>query len=127
MSRMEQVIETLEAERAEAVERVEWLDRQLEEFRGRSGADGDGAVSPAPRSTRRLTARRASSRRATARRRQVDVKARIIDYLKDHPSSTAGDVAKAINASRGTVSTRLSQMAKTGEITKATKGYTIEP
>jgi DNA-binding IclR family transcriptional regulator len=49
--------------------------------------------------------------------------ARIIDYLKDHPQSTAGDVAKALNANRNTVGPRLSQMVKKGEITKASKGY----
>ena len=49
--------------------------------------------------------------------------ARILDYLKDHPQSTAGDVAKALNANRNTIGARLSQMVKKGEITKASKGY----
>ena len=46
------------------------------------------------RSARRATARRASNRRAAARRRKDDVEGRIIDYLKDRPQSTTGDIAK---------------------------------
>jgi hypothetical protein len=120
---MQQVIDALETERAEVQEHLEWLDRQIKEFRDRNG---DNSAAPAPRSTRRGTARRASNRRATTRRRRGDVKERIIGYLSDHPNSTAGDVAKGLNANRNTVATRLSQMAKAGEIAKATKGYTAK-
>jgi hypothetical protein len=123
VSRMQQVIEALEAERADLQERLAWLDYQIEEFRERHG---DARATPPRRSVRRATARRASTRRATARQRKGDVAGRIIDYLKDHPQSTAGDVAKALNANRNTTATRLSQMAKTGEITKAPKGYTLK-
>jgi len=117
---MQSVIDALEAERAELQERVVWLDGQIKEFRERHGDER----SPAPqRSMRRSAARRASTRRATARQRKGDIKERIVDYLKNHPQSTAGDVAKGVNANRNTIATRLSQMAKEGEITKASKGY----
>jgi len=122
VSRMQQVIAALEAERADLLERLAWLDRQIEEFRQRHG---DGHARPPQRSVRRSTARRASTRRATARQRKGDITGRIIDYLKDHPQSTAGDVAKALNANRNTIASRLSQMVKTGEITKASKGYAV--
>jgi predicted transcriptional regulator len=101
-------------------ERVAWLDRQIEEFRERHGNPDS---TPPERSARRATARRASTRRATARQHKGDVSAGIINYLKDHPQSTAGDVAKGLNANRNTIATRLSQMVKAGEITKASKGY----
>src|SRR5215211_6082493 len=114
VSRMQQVIEALEAERADLQERLAWLDHQIKEFRERHG---DARATPPPRSVRRATARRASTRRDTARQRKGDIAGRIVDYLKDHPQSTAGDVAKALNANRNTTATRLSQMAKTGEIT----------
>ena len=120
LSRMRQVIAALEAERADVQERLDWLDRQIEEFRDHD--DGEQAAAP-KRSTRRATARRASTRRAAGRRRQSDVAARIIDFLKDHPNSTAGDVAKGLNANRNTIATRLSQMVNAGEIKKASKGY----
>ncbi len=120
MSRMRQVIDALEAERADLQERLAWLESQINEFRERHGDQR----SPAPqRSVRRSTARRASTRRATARQRKGDLQGRIVDYLKNHPQSTAGDVAKGLSANRNTIATRLSQMAKEGEITKASKGY----
>jgi len=54
---------------------------------------------------------------------RVTPKAAIVDYLKEHPGSTAGNVAKGLNLQRNSVSTRLTQMAKAGEIKKATRGY----
>jgi predicted transcriptional regulator len=101
-------------------ERLAWLEGQITEFRNRN--ESDSGAAPA-RANRRATARRASARRATARQRQGDVKAQIIKYLDAHPASTAGDIAKGLNANRNTVSTRLSQMAKTGDIKKASRGY----
>jgi hypothetical protein len=123
LSRIQQVIETLEAERAEVQKHLAWLEQQIKEFHAHNGNSAAGA--PA-RSVRRATARRASKRRATARRRQVDVKSRIIDFLAQHPGSTAGDVAKGLNLNPGTAATRLSQLAKAGEINKASRGYTTK-
>jgi predicted HTH transcriptional regulator len=120
---MQQVIDALEAERAELQDRLAWLDDQIKEFRARHG---DERSMPAQRSVRRGTARRASTRRATARQRKGDVTERIVGYLKDHPQSTAGDVAKGLNANRNTVATRLSQMVKEGEVAKASKGYSAK-
>jgi hypothetical protein len=61
----------------------------------------------AQRSERRATARRASSRRATARQHKHGVEGRIVEYLKDHPKSTTGDIAKGLNADRDTVAAGL--------------------
>ena len=122
MSRIQQVIDTLEAERAEVQERLAWLDQQIDEFQEYNGSP---AAAPA-RSVRRSTARRASTRRATARSRQNDIKASIIEFLAKHPSSTAGDIAKALNLNPGSVSTRLTQLAKTGQIQKASRGYSVK-
>jgi hypothetical protein len=67
----------------------------------------DGARTPqSPESTlitlpavaRRATARRSSDRRTTAGERQDDVEGRIVEYLKDHPPSTIGDVSKGQEA-----------------------------
>ena len=68
-----------------------------------------------PRSVRRATARRASNRRATARLRKVDVDALIIDFMKDHPQSTTGAIAKGLNADRGVIA------AGRSHITQATR------
>jgi len=121
-SRISQVIEALEAERAEVEQHLAWLDKQLAEFRDHAGDVGG----PGVRAQRRATARRASRRRATARRRQGDTKARIVEFLGKHPQSTAGDVARGLNLNRNRISTRLTAMAKAGEITKAPKGYSAK-
>ena len=123
MSRIQQVIETLEAERAHVQKHLAWLEQQINEFHAHNG---DSAEATPARSVRRATARRASKRRATARSRQVDAKPRIIAFLAQHPGSTAGAVAKGLNLNPGSTSTRLSQLAKAGEIRKASRGYTTK-
>jgi predicted transcriptional regulator len=123
MSRMQQVIDALEAERDDVKERLEWLEGQLKAFRDRAS---DALPSVPSRSNRRATARRASTRRRTARSRHGDTASRIVDYLGKHPNSTAGDLAKGLNLKRNSVSTKLTQMAKQGKIKKAERGYTAK-
>lgn len=119
MSRIQHVIDTLEAERADVQERLGWLEEQIREFHAHHGT----APPTPPRSGRRATARRASTRRATARTHQVDTKTSIVEFLVKHPGSTAGEVAKGLNFNRGSVSSRLTQLAKSGDISKAARGY----
>jgi hypothetical protein len=69
------------------------------------------------RSARRATARRASHRRATARQRKDDIEARVVEYLSDHPQATIGDMAKRLNADRGTIAAGVSHMVRAAEIT----------
>jgi hypothetical protein len=71
------------------------------------------------RSARRATARRASSRRATAREQKDDIEGRIVEYLKHHPHSTTGDIAKALNANRDTIAAALSHTASARDATRA--------
>jgi predicted transcriptional regulator len=120
LPRIQQVIDTLEAECAELRERLAWLEAQLTQFQARQQ---EAAAEVPARSLRRATARRASRRRAVARSRQLDTKARIIGFLTEHPGSTAGEVAKGLDLNRASVSNRLSALAKLGEIRKAERGY----
>ena len=85
--------------------------------------DGSSVGAPPARSVRRATARRASNRRATARSRQADTETSIIDFLVQHPGSTAGDLAKGLNVNPEQVSTYLNKLATAGEIRKASHGY----
>jgi hypothetical protein len=123
MSRMKQVIDALEAERDDVKERLEWIENQIKAFRDRAG---EALPSVPSRSGRRSTARRASSRRRSARTGQSDTATRIVDYLAKHPNSTAGDLAKGLNLKRNSLSTKLTQMAKAGQIKKADRGYTAK-
>ena len=78
------------------------------------------------RSQRRATARRASTRRAYARSRQTDDEATIVGFLADHPSSTIGDLAKALNLDPDHIATCLTQLTSAGEIQKASRGYSTQ-
>jgi capsid protein len=77
------------------------------------------------RSTRRATARRASSRRATARHHKDDIDGRIFEYVKDHPQSTTGDMAKGLNANRGTIAAEVSHMMRAGALTRERGSHTL--
>ena len=100
-------------------------DAEPDEQASHADDGGWGAGAPA-RSVRRATARRASTRRATARSRQDDSETRIIDFLAQHPGSTAGGVAKGLNLDPANVSSHLTQLAKAGEIKKTAHGYSTQ-
>jgi hypothetical protein len=68
------------------------------------------------RSARRATARRASNRRATARQYKDDVEGRIVEYVKEHPHSTTGAMAKGLNADRGKIAAGRSHIVRASEI-----------
>jgi DNA-binding IclR family transcriptional regulator len=51
-------------------------------------------------------------------------KARVLEALKDGPM-TASEIAEVTGIATGTVSTLLSRMAKSGELAKAERGYTL--
>jgi predicted Rossmann fold nucleotide-binding protein DprA/Smf involved in DNA uptake len=109
------------------VERVRWAFADAEQPVKASHPHDRGSAAAAPaRSVRRATARRASNRRATARSRQGDTEASIIEFLARHPGSTAGDLAKGLNLNPASVSTRLTQLSKAGEIKKAPHGYSTK-
>jgi DNA-binding transcriptional ArsR family regulator len=119
MPRTQQAIDTLEAQVAEQRRQLDQLESELKEARA-GHADALGV--PA-RSLRRATARRASKRRAQTRTLKADTRTSILEFLAKHPGSTAGEVAKGLDLNRSTVSSRLAQMAKLGEIRKAERGY----
>lgn len=78
------------------------------------------------RSVRRATARRASTRRAYARSRQSNSETSIIRFLATHPRSTIGDLARALNLDPEHVATCLTQLTSSGEIYKASHGYSTQ-
>ena len=120
MSRMQQVIETLEAERQDLKDRLSWIEEQIKAFREHNGS----SVAQPTGSRRSSSSRRVRGRGATRRNGRPATADRIVDYLGTHPNSTAGDLAKALKLKRNSVSTKLTQMAKDGKIKKAPRGYT---
>lgn len=132
MSRISQIIATLEAERADLQGRLEWIDQQLEEFRSHQEErddlpelDADGVLIKPKRAKRIEKASRARKRRAAVKPLKRNLQEDVIAHLAKHPGSTAGDVARALDANRNTIATKLSQLVKTGDLTKAERGYEV--
>jgi DNA-binding transcriptional ArsR family regulator len=89
--------------------------------------DPRGGPSPAParQTTRSTPAARRRSRSTTKRTPPGATKRRVLDALAGGGAKTAGEVAAATGITRGTVSTTLSKLAKTGEVVKAERGYRL--
>jgi len=89
------------------------------------------ALGGAPTATQRNSSRscrtrsRGESTSARTPRRRPAVRSAVIDYVRANPGSTAGDVAKALGLNRNSLGTRLTQLAKTGELVKAKRGYSV--
>jgi CRP-like cAMP-binding protein len=89
-----------------------------------------GSSPPSPRASRRARPAPTRQRRTQAprtRRRTAPgaTKARVLGALTDGKAMTAGEVATATGLARGTVSTTLSKLAKSGEVVKAERGYRL--
>jgi hypothetical protein len=109
------------------------IDSRLEELRplAREASDLQRAIdalngmSGAPRTDRRGQRRRSGQRAAQRYRSgRTDIRGLVIEFVGFNPGSTAGDVAKALSLDRNSVATRLAQLAKSGELAKAKRGYT---
>jgi hypothetical protein len=109
------------------------IDSRLEELRplAREASDLQRAIdalngmSGAPRTDRRGQRRRSGQRAAQRYRSgRTDIRGLVIEFVGFNPGSTAGDVAKALSLDRKSVATRLAQLAKSGELAKAKRGYT---
>jgi CRP-like cAMP-binding protein len=80
------------------------------------------AADPAP--TRRTSRLAGTSPRRTA---PGATKASVLAALAGGEAMTAGQVADKTGLARGTVSTTLSKLAKSGEVQKAERGYRLLP
>jgi cell division septum initiation protein DivIVA len=100
------------------VQEAEDLERALDALQGAPRrAEGNGR--------RRATTAQSRNGSPAARkpRQRRDVRTAVVDYIRAHPGSTAGDVAKALKLNRNSIATRLAQLAKAGDLTKAKRGY----
>jgi DNA-binding transcriptional ArsR family regulator len=85
------------------------------------------ATKPAASATKRTPAQRASPPAARSPRRTAPgaTKASVLAALAGGEAMTAGQVADKTGLARGTVSTTLSKLAKSGEVQKAERGYRL--
>ena len=84
-----------------------------------AGADGQSSGT----ASRRRTRKRPTNPRARGARPRGQSREQIIEYVRAHPGSTAGDVATALGRKRNSVSTQLTELAKAGALAKADRGY----
>ena len=82
---------------------------------------------PATSATKRTPPRRTSQPAARSARRTAPgaTKASVLAALAGGEAMTAGEVATKAGLARGTVSTTLSKLAKSGEVEKAERGYRL--
>jgi CRP-like cAMP-binding protein len=87
------------------------------------------ATRAAASATKRTAARRTRQTAARSPRRTAPgaTKASVLAALAGGDAMTAGEVATKSGLARGTVSTTLSKLAKTGEVQKAERGYRLAP
>jgi DNA-binding transcriptional ArsR family regulator len=83
------------------------------------------ASSPAPPPAPASAQKPASSAVAPVRTAPGETKAAVLAALKDGNAMTAGEIAAATGLVRATVSTTLSKLATSGEVTKAARGYQV--
>jgi hypothetical protein len=127
---LEARIQTVRAE----LEQFDALRSELARLESALATLTDGAASSGAQAPKRSTSGSAPKRRragSSSRRRPATARSapsaqageRIISYLRDHGPATAGEVAKALDLKRNSVGTRLTQLAKDGQIQKVLRGY----
>ena len=123
--------------RTDIQERLDALLSEADKLRNALQALGGGSSSASSRrppastsnarrsapSTERSTS---SARRSRSRRTPPGAtKRRVLEALSDGNAKTAGEVSAATGITRGTASTTLSKLAKSGEVVKAERGYRL--
>ncbi len=101
------------------------LDPRSSSGSGRATRPVTRASRPAPGPPTRPSRSAQPSGRTRRRTPPGATKRRVIAALSDGTPKTAGEVAAATGLPRGTVSTTLSKLARSGELVKADRGYAL--
>jgi CRP-like cAMP-binding protein len=108
---------------ADELERLRDVVRDLERaVVSRVSGGHPPATTPSERARQPSAVRHAT---APARTPRGQNKAKILEALKGRPPMTASEISKVTGIPAATVSTTLTKMAKTGELLKAKRGYTL--
>ena len=134
-ARIGQIEEQLRQHR-DLSDELERLRDALGRLEGGVAARVRGRRTPAKAASQRTTAAAKKSpaakgppaagrpRRAAASAPRGQTRATILQALNDGPK-TAGEIAAATGIARGTASTTLTKLAKSGEVVKAERGYRL--
>jgi CRP-like cAMP-binding protein len=88
----------------------------------RTRSPSSSAARPRTRTTRTRAATSSGTRTRTA---SGATKNAVLEALRGGKPMTAGEVANATGLGRASVSTTLSKLSKSGEVSKAQRGYTL--
>ncbi|OAI38503.1 hypothetical protein AYO39_01040 [Actinobacteria bacterium SCGC AG-212-D09] len=91
----------------------------------RGSSSGAASAGRPPRAAPASPPRARRSTRTRRRTKPGATKSRVLGALSYGEAMTAGEVAAATGLARGTVSTTLSKLAKSGEVVKAERGYRL--
>ena len=97
----------------------------LDPRRGPSPAESHDAGPPAPAPAAVAGSRARLTGATTGRTPPGVTKARVLGALSSDRGMTAGEVSAATGLARGTVSTTLTKLAKSGEVRKVERGYQL--
>ncbi len=146
---LDQIRRDIQSRLDELLGEVDRLRRALAALTSRDGSDGaaaakasaakrsaakstpesdDGAASKPParqRTTGAASRTRAATGTAPGRTAPGATKAAVLGALAGGEAMTAGEIAGSTGLGRATISTTLSKLAKSGEVTKADRGYLI--
>ena len=144
---LDQIRRDIQSRLDELLNEVDKLRRALAALTSRDSSESAKAPAAKPsaaKSTARATARQRASRRARtrstaaaapraraatstapARTAPGATKAAVLGALGGGEAMTAGEIAAATGLGRATISTTLSKLAKSGEVTKADRGYLV--
>jgi len=127
--RLEQVLAEAEKLRAALVALDPRERPKPQRTRGRAASTRKPATaapaSPKPAASTRASSRPAAAKSASSRTAPGATKSSVLAALKKGGALTAGEVAAATGLGRGTVSTTLSKLAKSGVVVKADRGYRL--
>ena len=122
-------LEQLLAEAEKLRDALAALDPREPRSRGRRPASPAASTAPAPASTaaapRTRTRAAATKTSGGGRTAPGATKNSVLSALDKGGAMTAGEVASATGLGRGTVSTTLSKLAKSGVVVKADRGYRL--
>lgn len=121
-------LEQLLAEAEKLRDALAALDPREPRSRGRRAASPAASAAPATASATaapRTRTRAAATKTSGGRTAPGATKNSVLSALEKGGAMTAGEVASATGLGRGTVSTTLSKLAKSGVVVKADRGYRL--
>jgi DNA-binding transcriptional ArsR family regulator len=100
------------------------VDARVRGRRARGSVESRPTTGDAKRTASTTRAAAPSRRGRPAATARGQTRAKILEALKGGPK-TAGEIAEATGVPRGSASTTLSKLAKSGEVVKAERGYKL--